>query len=118
MPDLHSLTIRITDSADAEQIARLHAISWQNAYQAMLSEEYLAGQILADRMSIWHKRFASENKTRYNTLLAYDGEVLIGFICMILEGDDVWGTLIDNVHVHPDNKSIGIGKTLMQSAAD
>ncbi len=118
MAKSHSLTIRIANSADAEEIARLHTISWQSAYKNMLSEEFLAGQILANRMSVWRKKFSSENEKGYNTLLAYNDVVLVGFICMLLDADDKWGTLIDNLHVHPDHKGIGIGKALMRSAAD
>jgi ribosomal protein S18 acetylase RimI-like enzyme len=116
MLEVHALNVRMADSADAEQIANLHTVSWQHGYKNMLSDDYLANHASTDHLNTWRERFTSENRHRYKTWLAYQNEVLAGFICVILDADDTWGTLIDNLHVRPDVKRSGIGRALMQNA--
>ncbi len=103
--------------ADAESIANLHALSWQNAYKGMLSDDYLTNHALPTRLAVWRERFLPENQHRYDTLLAHQNETLVGFICIVLDSDETWGQLIDNLHIHPSLKGGGIGRLLMRSAA-
>lgn len=110
MPEFKTLVIRTAKSADAEDIANLHALSWQSAYKGMLNDNYLTNHALPDRLSVWHERFTLKNQSLYNTLLALEDNKLLGFICILLDADETWGALIDNLHILPDMRSAGIGR--------
>lgn len=118
IPPSNTTIVRLANSGDAEQIANLHAISWQSAYRGMLNDDYLANHAVSTRLTVWRERFLPENQHRYITLLAQQNEALVGFICIVLDADDTWGQLIDNLHIHPDFKGGGIGRMLMRSAAE
>ena len=42
---------------------------------------------------------------------------MIGFAYVLLHHDPVWGTLVDNLHVHPERKGGGIGRRLLEAVA-
>jgi len=44
--------IRFARLEDAQAIAELHAESWRYAYRGALSDEYLSGDIIADRLKL------------------------------------------------------------------
>ncbi len=117
MSELWTPLVRRAKPIDIEQIANLHAASWQNAYKGMLSAEYLSSCALPDRLRVWQERFTAENQDRYYTLLAHRDETLVGFICLVLDAGDRGSILIDNLHVRPSNKGSGIGRILMANAA-
>jgi GNAT superfamily N-acetyltransferase len=41
----------------------------------------------------------------------------MGFVCVFGDQDPVWGSLIDNLHVAPESHRSGVGRQLMQRAA-
>ena len=47
---------RIATPNDIETIANLHALSWQNSYRGMLSDDYLDNHVLADRIQVWTQK--------------------------------------------------------------
>ena len=47
---------RIATANDIEAIANLHALSWQNSYRGMLSDDYLDNHVLADRIQVGRKK--------------------------------------------------------------
>jgi len=114
MPEAQAVTIRMANSADIEQIANLQTVSFQSAYKGMLTDDYLANRVLPDRLSAWRKILSPEDENRYSTLLAYQGEMLVGFICAGFDAHNISETLIESLHVHPSFKRGGIGRVLMQ----
>lgn len=110
------ITYRIATREDARRIAQLHALSWQQNYKGILTDEYLDHQVRDDRMQVWQKRLANENTQQY-ILLAFDEQVLCGFACSFLDKDPTWGALLDNLHVFGDWKGKGIGAELMKRSA-
>jgi GNAT superfamily N-acetyltransferase len=106
---------RIATIEDAENIAALHAISWQKAYRGSFSDDFLDNHVVENRRKIWQKRFAEkENQT---TILIENEDGLVGFAC-IYPKNDQYGCLIDNLHVAEAYQGLGIGKNLMQKAAN
>ena len=49
---------------DLDVIANLHAKSWQETYIGILSDEYLEGNVLQDRLEVWRKRLTNKNKNQ------------------------------------------------------
>ena len=109
--------IRRATSDDLEAIARLHAESWRSAYRGFLSDEYLDEQVFADRCSIWSEKLSSHDSASTLVLLASRDSEPIGFVCAILDEDQTWGALLDNLHVLPASKGKGLGRRLMVEAA-
>jgi len=103
-------------SVDCEFIANLHIVSWQQNYDAVLSEKYLNEQIYHERKEIWLQRFKSPKENQM-VFVAKINDEPVGFICLFGNNHDEHGSIIDNLHVAPDVKGQGVGKALMAHAA-
>ncbi|MGF1701382.1 GNAT family N-acetyltransferase [Photobacterium makurazakiensis] len=103
------------DKSHAEKIAQLHATSWQTIYKGLLKADYLEHSVFSERTQLWQKRF-SEPQANQRVFIAVQNDVLCGFICCYIDEDDSWGTLIENLHVNPQFKGQGIGRSLLQYA--
>lgn len=101
---------------DAAAIAALHAASWRFAYRDALSEEYLAGDIIADREVLWAQRLSNPSPRQY-VVVAQQNEILSGFACAYLDEDPTWGSLLDNIHVSQNAHRQGLGSELLLSVA-
>lgn len=110
------MRLREVNLDDAPAIAALHTASWRDAYRLIFDPAYLAGPVEQDRLNVWAERLSTPDVGR-RTTLAEDGSRLVGFICTFGGNDATWGSLVDNLHVHPDAKGKGIGKQLLRSAA-
>ncbi len=101
---------------DIPIIAALHALSWQNAYRGILRDDYLDKEVHQERLTLWRQRLAQPAEKQW-VWLALDGPKLLGFVCVLGDHDPEWGSLIDNLHVHPDLKGQGLGALLMRESA-
>ena len=110
------MNIRTANEEDAESIALLHAESWRVAYRRMLRDEFLDGEIIPDRLSVWSQRLAEPRENQL-TLVAVQESEVVGFACAFGRDDDTWGTLLDNLHVRTERKRQGVGRRLMKEVA-
>jgi len=108
---------RNAERKDWRNIAQLHAHSWKIHYRGIVTDDYLDNHVENERKEVWRKRFEQPNKKQI-TILAEEEEKLIGFTCVFLDADETYGTLLDNLHVHPDRMRHGIGKVLMIKSAE
>jgi ribosomal protein S18 acetylase RimI-like enzyme len=108
------MAFRAAGPDDAEAIALLHADSWRRHYRGAYSDSYLAGDVVADRNAVWSSRLAAPARTA--TVVAEDATGLAGFVHVVFDNDDEWGSLVDNLHVVTDRHRSGIGRDLMQRA--
>jgi ribosomal protein S18 acetylase RimI-like enzyme len=111
------MTFRLAQPADAALIADLHTRSWQQTYRNILTDTYLNGPIAAERAAVWQNRLTNSPANQW-VLLAEEAGQVQGFICLYLDHDPQWGTLIDNLHVEPELKGRGIGAMLLKKGAD
>lgn len=107
---------RLATEQDISAIAKLHALSWQNAYRGMLSDSYLDQEVYPERLRVWEERLRDSNKDQL-VVVAEDEQKLVGFVCAFGEADKRWGTLIDNLHTHPSARRQGVGKSLTRQVA-
>jgi GNAT superfamily N-acetyltransferase len=110
-----SLWLRAAGPDDAEKIALLHADSWRRHYRGAYADSFLDGDVVADRRSVWSSRLAAPANSM--TVVAEDDTGLVGFVHVIFDDDDRWGSLIDNLHVTHDRRRTGIGAALLTCAA-
>jgi ribosomal protein S18 acetylase RimI-like enzyme len=108
--------VRPATERDVEAIAALHADSWRRHYRGAFSDAYLDGDVFADRRSVWSQRLTAPDPA-HDTVVAVDGEALVGFAHTILDDDPEWGALLDNLHVAHHLKGTGIGTRLMAASA-
>ena len=50
-------------------------------------------------------------------MVACDGDIIIGYACILLNDDAVFGSLLDNLHVATSWQGTGTGTILIKSAA-
>lgn len=112
-----TLTLRPMCAEDAEIVANLHAASWRSAYRGILSDDYLASDVVLERQSVWSKRLEVRDDSQFGTLASV-GAVPVGFIYVMANVDPVYGTLVDNLHVVSEARSAGIGPRLLAAATD
>jgi ribosomal protein S18 acetylase RimI-like enzyme len=103
--------IRPASVADADAIAALHAASWRSAYRGIFKDDTLGPSLDGERQQHWRAKLEA---------MAPDDAVLIagdmGFIAVWATGDPGFGAYIDNLHVHPDRRSGGLGRRLLGEA--
>jgi ribosomal protein S18 acetylase RimI-like enzyme len=114
---LAGVKFRDASEGDIDAIAALHADSWRRHYRGAYTDEYLDGDVLADRLAVWTNRLQMRRSEDRCTIVAERDGVLIGFAHTILREHPEWGALLDNLHVQFDEKRSGIGTRLMSESA-
>jgi GNAT superfamily N-acetyltransferase len=100
---------------DAEEVALLHADSWRRYYRGAYADSFLDGDVVADRRAVWSSRFAVPANSL--TIVAAEDIGLAGFVHVIFDDDDTWGSLVDNLHVVHNRHRTGLGSALLVRAA-
>jgi ribosomal protein S18 acetylase RimI-like enzyme len=115
--DRGEITIRPIVAADAATVADLHTASWRSAYRGMLRDDYLDGDIASERRLAWGTRLETPVDANYGFIAESAEAGPVGFVFMLGRDDATWGTLVDNLHVLPGHKGLGIGRRLLGAAA-
>jgi len=111
------MQLRTATSADAVAVAVLHADSWRRHYRGAYDNDYLDGDVFGERRAVWTERLAKIDLNVARTILAVEGDAVLGFAHVIFDDDPVFGALVDNLHVTFDHKRGGIGTQLMVASA-
>ena len=102
--------------SDSAVIGALHAESWRIAYRGLLSDEYLDNDLDGERKKYWARKMVSLKPGEF-VLLAEADSVVVGFISIMDVPDAGYSALVDNLHVRPQLKGLGVGGTMMRAAA-
>lgn len=101
---------------DAGAIADLHADSWRRHYRGAFLDEYLDGDIVADRLEVWTSRLAPPRLSQCTVCAGIHSNV-IAFAHLVFDDDPKWGALLDNLHVRSTFKGHRIGTRLLSESA-
>lgn len=101
---------------DYPAIANLHTISWQQHYHGIFSKYFLNNQVERNRWVLWHRRMSVPLENQRVTVAIHDN-ALVGFACLFLDDDPVFGSLLDNLHVAASHHGLGIGRSLIETCA-
>ncbi len=104
------------DPSDADAIAQLHTLSWQLHYTGIYPDDYLQNKVGPERLKTWRTRFNNPNDRQW-VIKAMDEDSIIGFSCIYLDDDPLYGALVDNLHVLKEYQGNGIGRHLLQLSA-
>lgn len=108
--------LRPAGPGDADNVALLHADSWRRHYRGAYADAYLDGDIESDRRAVWSARLAAADAGTA-TILAEDDGRLVGFVHVVMDSDERWGSLLDNLHVAYDRQRGGLGTALIRAGA-
>jgi len=110
------IVLRAAQFSDYRAISKLHAESWRQNYRGIYSDHFLDNEVEQDRLNVWQQRLKSPSSNQYVTIATLDGAIS-GFACLYLNNDPIFGSLLDNLHVSPDQKRSGVGRLLMKECA-
>ena len=110
------VTVRPVAPADTVSVATIQAASWRSAYRGILHDTYLDNAVVADRLAVWSALLSEGSSQHYGSVAEIDQQ-LVGFVFMRGAEDATWGTLLDNLHVLPEFKGKGVGRVLVDAAA-
>jgi ribosomal protein S18 acetylase RimI-like enzyme len=111
------IEIREAIFSDHPAIAALHAANWQQHYRGIYSDYFLDNEVELERMGLWQQRFSAPAAGQ-QVMVATTNNTIVGFACLFLDEDPVWGSYLDNLHVSGSSQQSGIGKRLLQESAD
>ena len=110
------MLLRLAEPHDALAVAQVHVRSWQEAYQGLLPDNYLAQLRAEDRASQYD--FATRDPLKPRTIVALEDGQILGFATTAPSRDaDLadYGELCA-LYVHPDRWGKGIGTALVAAA--
>jgi ribosomal protein S18 acetylase RimI-like enzyme len=112
------MRIREAEPKDARAIAELHVASWQAAYRGQLTDEYLDGLSVDDRLE-QHRRTLEEPRSDWRTWVAEDAGRVAGFAVTgpseDADADDRTGEVYA-IYLDPERVGTGLGRSLFEKA--
>ena len=110
--------IREGEPKDAPAIAEIHVRSWQAAYRGQLTDDYLDGLNVEDRLEL-HRRALEQPPPEYRMWVADDGDRVVGFAVTgrseDADANERTGELYA-IYLEPERVGTGLGRTLFEHA--
>jgi ribosomal protein S18 acetylase RimI-like enzyme len=110
------MRIREAEPSDAEAIASIHVRAWQDAYRGQLSDEYLDGLRVEERVGM-QRRMLVEPREGWTTWVALDDDGVVGFAVTgpseDSDADDRTGEVYA-IYVEPTCVGTGVGRSLFE----
>jgi len=110
------IKLRAAELSDYIEIAKLHAENWRLTYRGIMSDNFLNNEVDKDRLDTWYKRLKNPNRNQFVTVANLENNI-VGFCCLILNEDPIFGSYIDSLHVSADLQKSGIGKMMTRHSA-
>lgn len=112
--------IREAEPKDARDIAEIHVRSWRAAYRGQLTDDYLDGLNVEDRLEM-HRLALEAPPAEYRMWLAEEDGRAIGFAVTGKSEDadaDERTAEVFAIYLDPDRVGTGLGRTLFAHAVD
>lgn len=112
--------IRDALAGDAAEVARVHVLSWKEAYRGVLPDEYLDALQVEDRLAWWIERLTADRDPRDHVLVAEDED---GHVCGFASAgpcqDDEGATAeLRQIYLVPPVWGRGIGRALLAEVVE
>ena len=113
--------IRPAELSDAAGIARVHCLTWKEAYRGILDDTYL--ESLSQKRLTARWRATLEHRSQdldEQVFVAMQGKAVIGFLTIgaSREAFAPWESEIGMIYILKEHRGAGIGRVLMKAAAD
>jgi len=114
-----SINIRPAQPNDRTAVTQLHIDLSRSAYAHILSAEYLAETLAAEKQALWIERLGSyPDPERLAVTVAERGETVIGFSCFLFDPYDLRGAYLHNLYVHQSAQRQGVARRLIGAGLD
>jgi ribosomal protein S18 acetylase RimI-like enzyme len=113
-----AVRIREAEPRDARVIAEVHVASWQNTYRGQLTDDYLDGLTVDERLE-HHRRSLEEPRAEWRTWVADDAGVPVGFAVTGPSEDadaDPRIAEVYAIYLAPERLGTGVGRRLFEHA--
>jgi ribosomal protein S18 acetylase RimI-like enzyme len=114
------IRIREGEPGDAAAIARIHVRSWQAAYRGQLTDDYLDGLRVEDRLE-QHRHSLEAPMPDWRTWVVEDEDVVVGFAVtgpsQDADADQRTGEVYA-IYLEPDRVGTGAGRRLFEHAIE
>jgi ribosomal protein S18 acetylase RimI-like enzyme len=112
-----SFIVRAAQPADAERIASLHVITWQEAYAHLLPGGFFDEEHARKRLEMWN-RILGDQRDEWSIAIAESGPEPVGFAMtgpsLGAEGEDIpRGRQLYNIYVVEAMYGTGVGQALL-----
>jgi ribosomal protein S18 acetylase RimI-like enzyme len=114
------MRIREAEPRDARAIAEIHVRAWRDAYRGQLSDAYLDGLDVDERLE-QHRRSLEEPRSDWRSWVAEDGGRVVGFAVTGPSEDADAGERTGEVYaiyLEPDRVGTGLGRSLFEHALE
>ncbi|HAS6346880.1 GNAT family N-acetyltransferase [Vibrio sp. IRLE0018] len=111
------MDFKVANYCDFERVSLLQANSLKSHYGGILSDQYLANEVSAEKLLLWQTRLTNPPFGQH-IVLAEEGGLLLGFICAFGNHDFELGTYIDSLYVDDAFQHRGIGSQLLKQIAE
>ena len=115
-PKTPALLLRDAQPTDAAAVARVHVLAWQTAYRGLLPDAYLDSLRPEDRAKRY--TFGLTDPNAPQTLVALDGDELVGFATVLRTRDEPTTGELSALHVLPTHWNRRIGVALIGAARE
>jgi ribosomal protein S18 acetylase RimI-like enzyme len=115
------IVIRTARRTDAPGIARVHEATWKEAYRGLLDDAYLESLTERRMTPRWRTNLDRRAENLDDQIyVAMAGKEVIGFIMAGASRETFapWEAEISMVYVLKEHRGVGVGRTLMKTAAD
>jgi ribosomal protein S18 acetylase RimI-like enzyme len=112
--------IREAEPKDARDIAEIHVQSWRAAYRGQLTDDFLDGLNVEDRLEM-HRLALEDPPAEYRMWLAEENGRAIGFAVTGRSEDadaDERTAEVFAIYLDPDHVGTGLGRSLFSHAVD
>jgi GNAT superfamily N-acetyltransferase len=112
------MRIREAEPKDARSIAEIHVRSWQAAYRGQLTDEYLDGLSVEERLA-HHRRTLEAPRAEWRTWVADEGGPVVGFaVTGPSEDSDAEPSTgeLYAIYLQPERVGTGMGRSLFEHA--
>ena len=114
------MEIREAALADAEVLARVHVLTWRDAYRGLVPDDVLDSLSIDQRTKVWETILADQRLDAHSWV-AKSGRDVIGFVYAGRSRDEDTTEEVGEVfsmYVLPEHQRSGIGSALLEVASN
>ncbi len=100
---------------DTALLGWMHARSWQVTYRGIMSDDFLAERVFAERDAHWRDKMHEWDPAHGAIWIAERDGNAIAFACVRDNREPQYGVYLDHLHVMPEHKGSGAGKLLIEA---